>query len=124
MTTKTVSIKKVDFTELQKLEAKIAKMRIDAKKAKDAEKVLNVKLKEEAKQLKLEDKEFIAVGRVVTIKEALILKGEDAKINMTLKIKEMAMKTMTIDMMVKETGWKRKSILDRIWNIEKSLGLR
>ena len=99
-------------------------MKEDAKKAKEIEKKEKKKLAEKLKEQKLKAKETDAKDRVAKIKEALIAKGEEKKINMTLRIKEMAMQDMTIDDMVEETGWNRKSILDRIWLIEKSLGLR
>ena len=118
------SKKVVEMTELEKLEAKIAQMKEDAKKAKEIEKKEKKKLAEKLKEQKLKAKETDAKDRVAKIKEALIAKGEEKKINMTLRIKEMAMQDMTIDDMVEETGWNRKSILDRIWLIEKSLGLR
>ena len=124
MTTKVKEVVKVELTEVQKLEAKIEQMKLDAKKAKELEKEVNVKLAEKAKELKLKAKSKDAINRIMAIKLGLEAKGESQKINMTLKIKEMAIKEMTIDMMVEETGWQRKSILDRIWLIEKSLGLR
>ena len=111
----------------QKLEAMKAEM--EAKKAEikeqmDALKSEAKKLREEEKAAKAEAKELEAKERSAKLKEAMANGVIEAKVNKTEKIREMLLKDMTIDMMVEETGWNRKSILDRVWLIEKKLGIR
>ena len=62
--------------------------------------------------------------QMAKMKEALENGEVEVKVNKTQVIREMLVEGMTIDMMVEKTGWARKSILDRVWLIEKRLGLR
>lgn len=110
--------------ELQKAAKEMAE-----KKAQMAEAMK--KLKDEAKAMKEleklqkeEIKKAEAETRAKNMTEALAKLGAESKVNMTEKIKTMLLEGKTLDEIVKETGWARKAISDRIWLIEKRLGIR
>jgi len=87
-------------------------------------------LKEESQKLKdieKEEKENIrkleSENRAKMMKE-MLEKGTIGKVNMTEEIRTRLLKGQDIDTIQTETGWNRKSILDRVWLIEKKLRIR
>ena len=88
------------------------------------------KLKEESKKLadqekeaKVAEKKVEAEKRAEAMRKALEF-GTIEKVNMTEEIRRRLLRGQTIDEMQAKTGWNRKSILDRVWLIEKKLGIR
>lgn len=104
----------------QEMAEKKAQMAEAMKKLKDEAKAM----KELEKLQKEEIKKAEAETRAKNMAEALAKLGQDAKVNMTEKIKTMLLDGKTLDDIAAETGWTRKSISDRIWLIEKRLGIR
>lgn len=82
------------------------------------------KLADLEKQNKLNLKKIEAENRVKRMNEALKNGNIESKVNMTEEIRTRLLKGQDIDQIQKETGWNRKSILDRVWLIEKKLGIR
>jgi F0F1-type ATP synthase membrane subunit b/b' len=99
--------------KLEELKEQMAKLREEAKALKDEEK------KRKEKEKKLEAKEKAE-------KLAKFLKSQEnkPKRNLTQEIRDLMVQGKTVDEMVEILNVPRKSILDRKWLIEKSLGLR
>lgn len=128
---KTASVEQPKVVTLESLKEELQKAakEMAEKKAQMAEAMK--KLKDEAKAMKEleklqkeEIKKAEAETRAKNMAEALAKLGAESKVNMTEKIKTMLLEGKTLDDMVKETGWARKAISDRIWLIEKRLGIR
>lgn len=81
------------------------------------------KLKDQEAEAKAQAKKLEAEKRAEAMKKALEL-GAIGKVNMTEEIRTRLLKGQDIDTIQTETGWNRKSILDRVWSIEKKLGIR
>lgn len=81
------------------------------------------KLKDEEAELKVQAKKAEAEKRAEAMRKALEA-GTVGKVNMTEEIRTRLLKGQDIDTIQAETGWNRKSILDRVWLIEKKLGIR
>lgn len=118
-------------TTLEALKAQMAQaaQEMAAKKLELAEALKS--LKEEQKKLadlekqnKEEAKRAEAEARAKKMAEALKAGGAETKVNMTEEIRTRLLNGQDIDTIQKETGWNRKSILDRVWLIEKKLSIR
>ena len=116
---------------LESLKAELQKAAQEMAEKKEQMALAMKALKEEAKALKeletaqkAEMKKAEAQNRATAMAEALAKLGQDAKVNMTEKIKTMLLDGKSLDDIAAETGWTRKSISDRIWLIEKRLGIR
>lgn len=127
----TASVEPKTESTLDALKAEMKRMaeEMAAKKAMMAESLKQLKeeaakLKEAEKLQKVELKKAEAEGRAKAMAEALAKLGADVKVNMTEKIKTLLLEGMSLDEIAEETGWERKAISDRIWLIEKRLGLR
>lgn len=104
---KAMELKKLELAEAMK------SLKLESQKLKDREK----EQKEVAKKLEAEK-------RAEAMKIALEAGGMGAKVNMTEEIRTRLMSGQDINTIQAETGWNRKSILDRVWLIEKKLGIR
>jgi len=116
---------------LESLKAELQKAAKEMTEKKEQMAAAMKALKEEAKALKeletaqkAEIKRTEAKDRATKMAEALAKLEQDAKVNMTEKIKTMLLDGKSLDDIAVETGWTRKSISDRIWLIEKRLGIR
>lgn len=119
-----------ETTNVETLEQKIARLKTEfeeqMKELKKQEKELKEQakaLKEEALKAKAEAKEMKSAERAEKMKELLASKPE-VKENKSQVIRELMLKGFTKDQIVKETNYTNKFVLDNIWRIEKSLGLR
>ncbi|MCK5017836.1 MAG: hypothetical protein KAS32_12305 [Candidatus Peribacteraceae bacterium] len=129
MTTKKVV--KVELTEIEKLQEKIAKLKlvqeeqmakikVEQQKLKDEAKVL----KEEEKKAKVEEKELKAKVKAEKLQEMMKNGKFEVKVNKSQIIREHMINGLTKEQIVTETGYTNKFVLDNMWRIEKSLGLR
>jgi len=123
-----IEITKIEASET--LEQKIARLKSEyeeqIKELKKQEKDLKEQakaLKEEADKAKKEAKEKQSAERAEKMKELLANKPE-VKENKSQVIRELMLKGYTKDQIVKETNYTNKFVLDNMWRIEKSLGLR
>ena len=83
------------------------------------------KLREEQKAQVKSLKEEEAKFKAQSIAKALASQvNNGSKRNITAEVRECMTKGMTVDEMMKKLELPRKSILDRRWLVEKSLGLR
>lgn len=116
----TIETTKKEMAEvLAQLEAKKAEL-AEMMKAMKAE-TLRIKDLEKEEKAKAKAKE--AEERSRRMREA-IGAGTMAKENKMEVIRTKLMMGHTIDMIQEETGYGRKEILDRVWLIEKKLGIR
>lgn len=120
----------VETTNVETLEQKIARLKSEyeeqIKELKKQEKDLKEQakaLKAEASKAKAEAKEKQSAERAEKMRELLANKPE-VKENKSQVIRELMLKGYTKDQIVKETNYTNKFVLDNMWRIEKSLGLR
>lgn len=95
------------------LAAKMKELKEEAAKLKEAEKAKKAELKHEE-----------ASNRAKKMAEALANAGSELQVNKTERIRTFLLAGKTIDEIQEETGYGRKEILDRVWLIEKKLGIR
>lgn len=120
--------------EVVNLDSLKAELKAQAEKMAQVKEELKQKmaeLKEQAKRLKEEEtskkkelKAQEARERAQRMKVVLEKAGAEITVNKTQKIKELLLEGKTTDEIVELTGFGRKEILDRIWLIEKKLGIR
>lgn len=125
-----IVVEVVETTNVETLEQKIARLKTEfeeqMKELKKQEKELKEQakaLKEEALKAKAEAKEKQSAERAEKMRELLANKPE-VKENKSQVIRELMLKGYTKDQIVKETNYTNKFVLDNMWRIEKSLGLR
>lgn len=123
-------IESKETTNVETLEQKIARLKSEYEaqmaELKKQEKELKEQakaLKEEADKAKKEAKEKQSTERAEKMRELLANKPE-VKENKSQVIRELMLKGYTKDQIVKETNYTNKFVLDNMWRIEKSLGLR
>lgn len=104
--------------EASKLEALVLKEKQKELRAQALE--LKAAAKESAEELKRQE----ARSKAIRIKEILENQNFETKVNKSQVIRELMFKGYTKDMIVEETGYSNKFVLDNVWRIEKSLGLR
>ena len=80
-------------------------------------------LKVEQEKLEAEHAEEIAAYRAEKIKEALLKNTEKGE-NKTEKVRKLVLEGKTKEQIKVETGYDNKTVLDIVWRIERSLGLR
>lgn len=119
-----------ETTNVETLEQKIARLKAEyeaqmaeLKKQEKALKDQAKALKEEAENAKKEAKEKQSAERAEKMKAILAAKPE-VKENKSQVIRELMAQGLTKDEIVTKTGYSNKFVLDNMWRIEKSLGLR
>lgn len=125
---------KVETKQVVNLDSLKEELKAQAEKMAQAKAELQLKmkeLKEQAKKLKDEEsskkkelKAQEAQERAQRMKVVLEKAGAEITVNKTQKIKELLLEGKTTDEIVELTGFGRKEVLDRIWLIEKKLGIR
>ena len=126
-----VSIETAKVPSIEELKAKIKALqeasRLEALVLKEKQKELRaqaLELKEAAKKSAEELKVQEAKSKALRIKEILENQNFETKVNKSQVIRELMFKGYTKDQIVEETGYSNKFVLDNVWRIEKSLGLR
>ena len=116
----TLEILKAQLAESAK---QMAEKKLELAQAMKSLKEESQKLKDQEAEAKAQAKKAEAENRAKAMRQALEL-GTVGKVNMTEEIRTRLLKGQDIDTIQAETGWNRKSILDRVWLIEKKLGIR
>lgn len=126
-----VSTEKSVVLSIEELKLKLKSLqeqsRLEALVLKEKQKELReraLELKEEAKTKSEELKVQEAKSKALRIKEILENQNFETKVNKSQVIRELMFKGYTKDQIVEETGYSNKFVLDNVWRIEKSLGLR
>ena len=110
-------------SQLAESAKQMAEKKLELATAMKALKEESQKLKDQEAEAKAQAKKAEAANRAEAMRAALEA-GTVGKVNMTEEIRTRLLKGQDIDTIQAETGWNRKSILDRVWLIEKRLGIR
>ena len=122
-TEQNVEVEKTVFEQLDTLKAEEAEARAQLAEVSKIwkEKIADLKVAQE--KLEAEHAEEIAAYRAEKIKEAL-LKATEKGENKTERIRKLVLEGKTKEQIKAETGYDNKTVLDIVWRIERSLGLR
>lgn len=119
MKTKSIEQMKSEMAQaMAELEAKKAEMAAMLKAVKEEQAKLKDQEKEAKAKMKAEE------ARLRAERMRAMLSGSEVKVNMTERIRQLLLQGKTTDEIQAETGYERKAILDRVWLIEKKLGIR
>lgn len=110
--------------EMQKMAQEMAEKKAQMAESLKALKEEAARLKDLEKAQKEEAKKLESADRAKKMADALAKLGSEITVNKTQTIKTLLLEGKSLDEIVKSTSWSRKEISDRIWLIEKKLGIR